>query len=226
MLGISPRHLILRADASSGWRSADTTSSSGKGKGKVVSTGSAFKAGSRSPFSDAGASSEQTAPPEKKRRLVCGDRSSVTEPVSQGQQAPSKATMGQVRGLSGSRPSATQADAKKAAEATLEVAKVAAAMKVAASVATTKQAMVAMAAKEAMAARAKEAAAVAVTKEAAVAAAAKEVVVAMVTSEAMTMVAKVAPDAMPDPKAVVEKTVVMAESSGAGGGRPGATQVD
>jgi hypothetical protein len=78
---------IPGTDAAGGQRSADTTLGSDKGKGKIAPSRFAFKAGSRSSSSDIEASSEETAPLKRKRRLVRGDASSVLEPASQGQQA-------------------------------------------------------------------------------------------------------------------------------------------
>jgi hypothetical protein len=69
-------------------------------------TGPAPKSGSRSPSRDVGASTGLSASPEKKRRMVRGDRSSISEPTLEGQQAPSKAVVEQVRGSGDGGPGA------------------------------------------------------------------------------------------------------------------------
>jgi hypothetical protein len=72
------------------------------------------KVGSRSPPRDVGASIGLTASLEKKRRLVRTDGSSVSEPESVEQQAPSKAAMEHVHDSYGGGPGAEQVGAKKA----------------------------------------------------------------------------------------------------------------
>jgi hypothetical protein len=59
--------------------SAGTTSGFGKGKEKVVTSGSIPKEGSWSPPKDIRASTESTAPSEEKRRLIHSDVSSLSE---------------------------------------------------------------------------------------------------------------------------------------------------
>jgi hypothetical protein len=83
---------IPRMDATNSWRSADTTSGSGKGKEKIVSSESASKVGSWSSSSDAKTLSKEIVPLERKRRLVCSDGSTVNKLPLSGQQAPKKAT--------------------------------------------------------------------------------------------------------------------------------------
>jgi hypothetical protein len=73
---------IPGTDAANNQGGADTSSDSNKGKGKVAASRSMPKEGSCSPSRDAEESSRQTAPPEKKRRLIRNDGSSVTEPAS------------------------------------------------------------------------------------------------------------------------------------------------
>jgi hypothetical protein len=85
---------IPGTDATDGQGGADTSSNSGKGNGKAVSSGSTPKEGSCSPSRDARASSRQTTPPSKKRRLIRNDGSSIMEPTSQGHQTGSKAAAG------------------------------------------------------------------------------------------------------------------------------------
>jgi hypothetical protein len=70
---------IPGTDAVGGQRSAGTTSGSSKGKEKEATTELAPKAGSRSPYRDVGVSTGPSTSPEKKRRLVCGDKSSFLE---------------------------------------------------------------------------------------------------------------------------------------------------
>jgi hypothetical protein len=84
---------IHRTDAADSHWGAGTNSSSSMGKEKVVTTGPAPKAGSWSPSRNVGALIGLSASPEKKRRLVRGDESSVTEPALEGQQAQSKAAV-------------------------------------------------------------------------------------------------------------------------------------
>jgi hypothetical protein len=84
--------------------------SSGKGKEKVATSGSASKVGSRSPPRDVGAFIEPTASSEK-RDLVHSDGSSISEPVSERQQASSKVATEQVHGSDGDGPGAAQAGA-------------------------------------------------------------------------------------------------------------------
>jgi hypothetical protein len=55
-------------DATGGWRSADTTSGSDKGKEKIASFGSAGKVGTQSPSSDVEPSSEEVTPLQRKKR--------------------------------------------------------------------------------------------------------------------------------------------------------------
>jgi hypothetical protein len=64
---------ICDTDVTGGRAGVSTTSGSGKGKEKEVLTGPAPKARSRSPSSDTGASIDQSALPEKKRRLFRSD---------------------------------------------------------------------------------------------------------------------------------------------------------
>jgi hypothetical protein len=73
---------IPRTDATGGQRGVGTTSGSGKGKENVVTTGPALKVSSRSLSRDIGASTGPSTSQEKKRRLIHGDRSSITEPAS------------------------------------------------------------------------------------------------------------------------------------------------
>jgi hypothetical protein len=82
---------IPRMDATGGRRCADTTSGSGKGKGKIALSGLASKVGSRSPSSDAKMSFEEIDPLERKRRLVHSDGFAVGGPSLSVQQATKKA---------------------------------------------------------------------------------------------------------------------------------------
>jgi hypothetical protein len=95
---------IPGTDATGSQRGAGATSINDKGKEKVAMIRPAPKVGSRSPSTDTGASTEPYASTEKKRRLVQSDRSSITEPALEGQQAPSKAAAEQVHGSDSGRP--------------------------------------------------------------------------------------------------------------------------
>jgi hypothetical protein len=64
-------------DAVSSRRSADAASGPDKGKEKVALSGAASKARSLSLSSNTETSSEEIAPLERKRRLVCSDGSTV-----------------------------------------------------------------------------------------------------------------------------------------------------
>jgi hypothetical protein len=79
---------IPGTDAIGGQRSADTTSSLGKGKEKVVSSRFTSKVRSWSPSSDTKTSSEEIAPLERKRRVVHSDGPTVNGLPLLGQQAP------------------------------------------------------------------------------------------------------------------------------------------
>jgi hypothetical protein len=82
---------IPRTDATNNRRSAGVASGPGKGKEKIVSSGSASKMGSWSASSDTETSTEEIAPLERKRRLVHSDGSAVSGLPLSGQQAPKKA---------------------------------------------------------------------------------------------------------------------------------------
>jgi hypothetical protein len=90
---------ITIMDATGGQGGAGTSLDSGKGKGKAVMSRSTPKEGSYLLSRDVGVSSRQTAPPEKKRRLIRSDMIFITEPASQGQHAPSKAAWGSYTAL-------------------------------------------------------------------------------------------------------------------------------
>jgi hypothetical protein len=79
-----------------GQGASDPTACPGKGKEKVETAGPARKVGSLSPPKDVGASSKQSAPPSKKRRLVCGDGSTISGPGVP--QAPSRAAVDPAHG--------------------------------------------------------------------------------------------------------------------------------
>jgi hypothetical protein len=146
-----------------GRRNADTTSSFGKEKEKIASSGSASKVSSWSASSDVEASPEEIAPLERKRRLVHSDGSAVGGPPLSGQQAPKKAAAPQpdpkvavlmVLGSGGgsgtsvmeAAAAATAAVVKKAVEAT--ATKETAAAKKATEAATVKKAAKEAVAKE------------------------------------------------------------------------------
>jgi hypothetical protein len=90
---------IRDMDAAGGQAGAGATSGSDKGKEKELLDGPAPKAHSQPPSSDAGASTEQPTPIEKKRRLIHKDGTSVGEPQLVGHQAPCRSAAGQVHGF-------------------------------------------------------------------------------------------------------------------------------
>jgi hypothetical protein len=112
---------IPKIDDADGQRGMGPTSGSGKGKENAVASGSTPKAASQSPPGDIGASIRPTASSEKKRRLVHSDRSSVSKPVSKGQQASSMATAKQMRGSDSGGPGAVQAGTKGVAAPTSDL---------------------------------------------------------------------------------------------------------
>jgi hypothetical protein len=109
---------IHNTDATDSHGGSSATSGSDKGKEKEVPIGPAPKARPRTPPKDFGGSSNPTAPFKKKRRLIHSDKTSIEEPPSVGQQAPSKATAGQVCGSNGNGLGAAHVDIKKPSAAT------------------------------------------------------------------------------------------------------------
>jgi hypothetical protein len=122
-------------DVVDSWRSDDAALGPGRGKENAVPFGSASKARSWSLSGDTETSSEETTPPERKRRLIRSDRSLIDGLPLPGQQAPKKAVAPQPipkattsmvpGGFGGGRFAATAKEAtvvKKAAEAMTEEA--------------------------------------------------------------------------------------------------------
>jgi hypothetical protein len=172
---------IPEMNVTDGRRNADTTSSFGKEKEKIASSGSASKVSSRSASSGVEASPKEIAPLERKRRLVHSDGSAVGGPPLSGQQALKKAAAPQpdpkavvlmVLGSGGgSGTSVMEAAAAATAVVVKKVVEATATKETAAAKKATEAATVKKAAKEAVAMEAAEATAV---KKAAKEAAARE----------------------------------------------------
>jgi hypothetical protein len=210
---------IPGTDAVGDKRSANTTSGPDKGKGKIASSGSAAKAGSRSSSSNIEALSEEIVPLERKRRLVRGDGFAVGGPSLSGQQTPKKAATLQPDPKAAVMMVSSRSNGGRSVvtvkEATaVAMAKKAASTSVAKEVVAAKHAAEAKAAEEATAAKAaEEATMVKATEEAMAAKAAKEVEATMAVEEAM---AAKAPD---------EATAVTWTDSSSGEG-PGVMQTE